>query len=101
MLFFMQCNKNIFINQVNNYILDKEKVIYVMLSQSEILNSHFKVVGDQLIRIQQQYLDELLKLRNAETNPTKNEQTLRVSIKQEHYGLVRQYALDNIKTSFN
>lgn len=72
-----------------------------MLSQAEIFTSHFKVVGDQLIRINKQYLDELLKLRNAETSPTINEQTLRVSIKQVHYGLVRQYVLDNINTLFN
>ena len=72
-----------------------------MINQTEILLAHFKVVGDTLIKINQEYLDELLKLRNAETRSKQTEQTLRVSIKQIHYLLVRQYVIDSVNTMFN
>ena len=72
-----------------------------MINQTEIFLAHFKVVGDMLIKINQEYLDELLKLRNAETEPRQTEQTLRVGMKQIHYLLVRQYVIESLHTMFN
>lgn len=72
-----------------------------MTNQAEILSAHFKIVGDTLIKLNQEYLEELLKLRNAETRSSQTEQTLRVSIKQIHYLLVRQYVVESVNTMFN
>ncbi|MDQ7818654.1 MAG: hypothetical protein RDU14_16635 [Melioribacteraceae bacterium] len=72
-----------------------------MVNHAEILVAHFKVVGDTLIKLNQEYLEELLKLNHAETRSTQTEQTLRVSIKQIHYLLVRQYVVESVNTMFN
>lgn len=72
-----------------------------MLNQVEIFTNHFKVVGNTLIKINQEFLETGLKMRNAETKILRDEHMLKLAINQTHYMLVRRYAVENINVMFN
>lgn len=70
-------------------------------SLTEIFTAHFKTVGDMLIKINQEFLTELLIMRNAESKAIYDEHIFKMAIKQTHYVLVRRYVIDGVNTLFN
>ena len=69
--------------------------------QIDTFLQHFAVVGDTLIKINQRWLDVLLKFRHAETEQVKDEQSLRIGVSQTHYSLLQKYSIESINTLFN